>query len=116
MKLLEEIRRQPEHIRGTMFALSVISVFSIVGLIWYQSLEKNLYTMLNPVDQANPDQNKYAQNNDSSLLGDIGGSLKGFGANIIGLIGIDEEEASSIVDVRSDADGRAYLLPLSEDK
>jgi len=116
MRLLEEIRKQPEHIRTAMFALSVISVFSIVGLVWYQSLERNLYVMLNPVDQANPDQNRYAQENNSSLLGNIGNSLKGLGAGIAGFVGVDQEEKNGEVIHISDGDGRAYLLPLSQDR
>ena len=115
MSILDEIREQPEHIRKIMFGFCVITTISIVGVIWYRSLEKNLFALLNPDEMAN--QPKYAQTN-SGLLGDIGNTFKDLGGTISNFIGIKSDSS----DTGSDGanipieSGKTYLLPLSGPK
>ena len=44
-----------------MFSLCVVTTVSLVGMVWYNSFEKNLYVLLNPgdiTDQRNLAENK----------------------------------------------------------
>ena len=116
MSILDEIREQPEHIRKIMFGFCVITTISIVGVIWYRSLEKNLFALLNPDEMAN--QPKYAQTS-SGLFGDIGSTFKDLGGTIFNFIGIKSEpnniENSSDTSAPAESD-KTYLLPLSGKK
>ena len=99
-----------------MFGLCVVTTISLVGMVWYNSFEKNLYVLLNPGENA--DQKYLAENkNVPSLLGDIGKTgqdLKAAFLNIFNLTGNDKKEnVESGQDVDS---GRVYMLPLSGKK
>ena len=48
MKLLQEIRNQPEHIRHIMMWLCVVITFSLVALVWFRTTEARLVAMLHP--------------------------------------------------------------------
>ena len=116
MSILDEIREQPEHVRKIMFGFCVITTVSIVGVIWYRSLEKNLFALLNPDEMAN--QPKYAQTN-SGLFGDIGSTFEDLGGTIFNFIGIKSEPNDMGVGNNSNVpaeSGKAYLLPLSGNK
>ena len=94
MSFLDESRKQPQHHREIMFGLCVITTISLVGMVWYNSFEKNLYVLLNPgetTDQRNLAENK----NVPSLLGDIGRTgqdLKAAFLNILNLTGNDKKD------------------------
>ena len=47
MKLLQEIRNQPEHIRHIMMWLCVVTSFSVVALVWFRTTQARLVAMLN---------------------------------------------------------------------
>src|SRR3989339_1394094 len=113
MSILDEIREQPEHIRKIMFGFCVITTISIVGVIWYRSLEKNLFALLNPDEMAN--QPKYAQTS-SGLFGDIGSTFKDLGGTIFNFIGVDNEDRNSDTQNNQNPvveNEKGYLLPLS---
>lgn len=128
MSFLDEIRKQPRHHREIMFGLCVVTTISLVGMVWYNSFEKNLYVLLNPGENA--DQRFLAENkNVPSLLGNIsetGKDLKAAFYNIFssvgGFIGNDKMDlptgqAGIIIDNTKPSDfERVYTLPMSEKK
>lgn len=48
MSLLHEIQKQPQAVREFMFFLSVVTTLSVVGLVWFNSFQHDLYVLLNP--------------------------------------------------------------------
>ncbi len=48
MKILDEIKQQPEHIRQMFMWVLVVITFSVVGFVWFRSTEKKLVALLNP--------------------------------------------------------------------
>ena len=125
MSFLHEIRKQPQHHREIMFGLCVITTISLVGMVWYNSFEKNLYVLLNPGE--NVDQRYLATANGGtvaetknipSLLGDIGKTgqdLKAAFLNIFNLTGNDKKDII-IENTNNNDSERVYTLPLSEKK
>lgn len=124
MSFLDEIRRQPRHHREIMFGLCVVTTISLVGMVWFNSFEKNLYVLLNPGENA--DQRFLAENEESktdlSLFGNIGQTgqeLKAtfydifyaIGGNLTGNNGKDV-----IIENTNNDSGRVYMLPVSEKK
>ena len=129
MSFLDELRKQPKHHRELMFGLCVVTTFSLVGMVWYNSFEKNLYVLLNPeevTDQRNlatanggaPSKAGAENKNVPSLLGDIGQTGKDLKAscyNIFNLTGDDKKD--NIVESPKDNDsGKVYVLPISGSK
>ena len=116
MSFLNEIRKQPQHHREIMFGFCVVTTISLVGMVWYNSFEKNLYVLLNPGETT--DQKNFAENkNVPSLLGDIGKTgqdLKAAFLNIFNLTNNDKKE--SVESGKNIDSGRVYLLPFSEKK
>lgn len=130
MSFLDEIRRQPRHHREIMFGLCVVTTVSLVGMVWFNSFEKNLYVLLNPEESA--DNRFLAENEESkaalSLFGSIsqtGKELKAtflgifssiggsaFGGNLAG----DDKKEIIIDDMKVNDSGKVYTLPLSEKK
>ena len=115
MSFLDDIRKQPQHHREIMFGLCVVTTISLVGMVWYNSFEKNLYVLLNPGDIT--DQRNLAENkNVPSLLGDIGKTgqdLKAAFLNIFNLTGNDKKD--NVIDgTKVSEPTRVYTLPLSE--
>ena len=51
MKLLQEIRQQPEHIRHIMMWLCVVTTFSLVALVWFRTTQQRLVAMLHPAEK-----------------------------------------------------------------
>ena len=117
MSFLDEIRKQSQHHREIMFGLCVVTTISLVGMVWYNSFEKNLYVLLNPGETT--DQRNFAENkNVPSLLGDIGRTgqdLKAAFLNILNLTGNDKKD-NIIENTKVNDSGRVYLLPFSEKK
>lgn len=100
-----------------MFGLCVITTISLVGMVWYNSFEKNLYVLLNPEETTN--QRNLAENkNVPSLLGDIGKIAQDLKASFYSIFNLtDSDKKHNIVENPKDNDsGRVYTLPLSEEK
>ena len=129
MSFLDEIRKQPQHHREIMFGLCVVTTISLVGMVWFNSFEKNLYVLLNPEDSANqrnlatanggaPSTAGAQNNNVPSLLGDIGKTgqdLKAAFLNIFNLTSNEENE--NVVEKEKPSEpARVYTLPLSGSK
>lgn len=138
MKLLEEIRNQPEHIRHVMMWLCVVTTFSFVALVWFRTTETRLVAMLHPTDSleappadrfADRDLRKLAedrilaakQDNSASPLASILNSFSLLRASIGELLGNSQAEISQtanskILQNSSLNNGQAKALPLSKDK
>lgn len=120
MSFLDEIRRQPRHHREIMFGLCVITTISLVGMVWFNSFEKNLYVLLNPEENAD---NRFLAENEEiktplSLFGSIGQTGKDLKAtfyNIFNLDG-DGQENDFVENENINDSGRVYMLPLSGSK
>lgn len=117
MSFLEEIRRQPHHHREIMFGFCVVTTISLVGMVWYNSFEKNLYVLLNPGEST--DQRYLAENkNVPSLLGDIGETVKDLKASFYSILNLTGNDKKDIMIDNTNANdsGKVYMLPLSEKK
>lgn len=117
MSFLEEIRRQPQHHREIMFGLCVVTTISLVGMVWYNSFEKNLYVLLNPDE--NTDQRYLAENkNVPSLLGDIGKTGQDLKATFYNIFNLNSNDGKEIIieNKKVNDSGKVYTLPTSEKK
>ena len=129
MSFLDEIRKQPQHHREIMFGLCVVTTISLVGMVWYNSFEKNLYVLLNPGENADqrylatanggaPSKAGAENKNVPSLLGDMGKTgqdLKAAFLSIFNLTGNDKKD-DVIENMKINDSGRVYTLPISEPK
>lgn len=52
MKLIKQIREQPLHIRKAFMWTLVVVTFSFVGVMWFQTTQKNFVALLHPQDAA----------------------------------------------------------------
>ncbi|OGN27556.1 MAG: hypothetical protein A3A33_05040 [Candidatus Yanofskybacteria bacterium RIFCSPLOWO2_01_FULL_49_25] len=86
MKLLDEIRQQPEHIRHIFMWTMVVLSFSIIGFVWFQSKSRQVVALLNP-EKAQQDEARNLAANDKSPspFAAIGNSFKDLTANISAL-------------------------------
>ena len=96
-----------------MFALSVVTSVSLIGMIWFNSFQKNLYVMLNP-EQAT-DQRLFADNYTyPSLLSSIFQAGKNMKASISNLLNIGKDNMGKIVNNQTGE--QPHLLPLAGEK
>ena len=110
MALIHDIRNQPRHIRKLMFGLSVITTVSLVGMIWFNSFQNNMYALLNPAEE-NPDQSQFAQAPQvKSPLASMKDAFKSAGASIMGLFGSEKDAEIQ----PTPFEGKARSFPLSE--
>ena len=115
MPLMKHIRSQSVFIRGIMFILSVVTVLSLVGAVWFQSFQQNLYALLNPGQEEQ--QRVLVQEGNPSPFASIGQLFSGLKASITSLFGgsrsidFDKDPGTDDNQVR-----RARLLPLSPSK
>jgi hypothetical protein len=115
MSFLHEIRKQPQHHREIMFGLCVVTTISLVGMVWYNSFQQNLYALLNPGQGV--DQTNLAQQTEPSMFGgvaQVGQDLKAAFLSIFNLTGGSKD--INIVNTKAEDSGRVYTLPLSEKK
>lgn len=117
MSFLDEIRKQPQHHREIMFGLCVVTTISLVGMVWYNSFEKNLYVLLNPGENTDP---KYLADNKTvpSLLGDIGKTGQDLKAAFLDIFNLTSNDKKDIIieNTKANNSERVYMLPLSEKK
>ena len=115
MSFLDDIRKQPQHHREIMFGLCVVTTISLVGMVWYNSFQKNLYVLLNPGQ--NVSQSNLAKQSEPSMFGgvsQVGKDLKAAFYNIFNLTGNDKK--GNVVNTKVNDPGRVYTLPLSGKK
>jgi len=99
-----------------MFGLCVVTTISLVGMVWYNSFQQNLYALLNPGENAN--QRYLAENkNTPSLFGDIGKTAQDLKASFLSIFNLTGSDKKDIIIENTNNDsGRVYTLPLSEKK
>ena len=117
MSFLEDLRKQPRLHREIMFGLCVVTTISLVGMVWYNSFEKNLYVLMNPEEVSN--QKNLAENtNLPSLMGDIGKTGQDLKATFYSIFNFNSEDKNENVIERTNANGsgKVYLLPSSGSK
>jgi len=117
MSLLHEIRHQPPHIRKLMFGLSIITTVSLVGMIWFQSFQSNMYALLNP-ETINPEDQRYyavVDEKTKSPFALMKGAFKDVSASIFGIFGEDSGDTAPARPTPGSS-VRALPLPLSEPK
>lgn len=119
MPLLQEIRKQPEHIRHIFMWLCVVIVFSMVSFVWFRSTQQTFVAMLHPEEVRQlKEQNRLAQEAGRSPLANLWSSWGLLRASLAELVTgpsldlVNKEEAapdqSQTVPTRS--------LPLSGNK
>lgn len=117
MKLLDDIRKQPEETRNILFGLSVFITVLLVGAIWFHSFQKNLYVLLNSEE----DVQKILAKEDNSvpslfaLVGQSVGDLKGLISDFLNSDG-NLNNINSSKDSDKTESGKVYVLPLSGSK
>jgi len=116
MSFLDDIRKQPQGTREIMFGLSVFITVLAIGLVWFRSFERDIYTLLNPqedVEKALAVQNAPVP----SLFGYIwqtAGDVKGL---VSGLFGNQQPTTGNLQQQKLETKGgKVYILPLSEYK
>ena len=115
MSFLEEIRKQPRHVREMMFGFCIITTVSVIGMIWFRSFEEDLFVLLNPESEK---QDKfYAERNRRTpvVYANLTKAIGDLRANLYNVLGFFDDYSSK--DLESEEyKGKAYQLPLSEDK
>lgn len=115
MSLIKHIRSQSTFVRGIMFSLSVVTVLSLVGVVWFQSVQQNLYALLNP--DTEDQQRFFAQTESPSPLASIGQLFASLRASITELFGGSSDEGFDTGSGAGDNQvQRARLLPLPANK
>jgi hypothetical protein len=119
MSFLEEIRKQSHGVRQAIFFLSVIITVSIIGTVWFNSFQKDLYVTLNSEEEY--EQKFYAQEDSGRKFPPLewaGNGLVALRAGMYSLLDFNSSDASGGVDKKSidDREKRVYLFPISQDK
>lgn len=116
MSFLDDIRKQPKHVREIMFALCVVTTVSLVGIIWFRSFETNLFVLMNP----EPDkQARFFAERDKRtpiLYANITKAYTDLRASMYSALGFIQDYNSNQVKIEEDLKGDAHVLPLSGDK
>lgn len=117
MSFLDDIRKQPRHIREIMFGFCVVITVSLVGLVWFRSFEKDLFVMLNP--ELEKQEKFYAERKKRTPLvyASVTKALGNLRATLYDAFGFFDDYNSKQVQVEEEEyKGEAYKLPLSGDK
>jgi hypothetical protein len=102
-----------------MFGLCVVTTISLVGMVWYNSFERNLYVLLNPEEATSQRFLAESQTIPASLLGNIsqtGKDLKALFYNIFNLNNDDKKNDVTDEGTKVQDSGKVYTLPMSEKK
>ncbi len=116
MSFLDEIRKQPQHIREIMFGLCVITTVSVVGMIWFRSFEEDLFVLLNP--ELEKQDQFYAERSKRTptVYANVTKAFGNLRATLYDAMGFFEDYNSKQIDVGEELEGEAHKLPLSGDK
>jgi len=116
LSFLDDIRKQPQHVREIMFALCVVITISLVGLVWFRSFEEDIFVMLNP--EPEKQEKFYAEREQRTPLiyANITRGLGSMRATLYDAFGFLEDYNSKKVEVEEEYTGEAHKLPLSGNK
>lgn len=132
MSFLKDIKNQSQASREIMFALSVVITVSLIGVVWFNSFQENIYVMLNPDKETEQKffaggSEKFAYLYDKqktdlpslfSSIGQTGKNLKAAFLNVLNMKNNDIEISPSVSPQSQgeSLNNRTYLLPLSGNK
>ena len=116
MSFLDEIKKQPQHIRETMFVFCVIITISLVGIVWFRSFEEDLFVMLNPEPEKQDKFYASRQERTPLIYANLTKVLGNMRATLYDAMGFMEDYTSSGVGVEEEYKGDVHELPLSGDK
>ncbi len=110
--MLDEIRKQPSHIRALFMWLSVFIAFSAVVFVWVNSFQQKLVFMLEEPEQK-------AALEDRSPFAMIGLSVNDLKATVFDLFGLakgtkEQDEVFKNMEDRVEERIKPRLLPVSE--
>lgn len=114
MTLFTDIRNQKPAVRFVLFALSSFLVISLIGVVWFSSVRRELVAAVND----DPAVLEELDANAPDPLAAIGRVVSTITASIGSLIGIDPDagltEQGFDRNGRNENTGGVHLLPLSE--
>lgn len=116
MSFLNEIKKQPQHVREIMFGFCVIITVSLAGIVWFRSFEEDLFVMLNPEEEKQ--ERFYAERDQRTPLiyASVVGALGDLRATIYNALGFFNDYSSSGTKQEPEYTGEVHKLPLSGDK
>ena len=112
--IIHEIRQQPHHVRELATILCTVVVVAVVVLVWFNSFQRDIYTMLNPGQQSEAQDKLFAQES-KSLFGSIIQTLSDGKAQISNLFsGKSQTDVVNTQDQQTDPGARTvHPLPVS---
>jgi hypothetical protein len=117
MNFLEEIQKQPKHVREIMFSLCVITAISLVGLIWFRSFEEDLFVLLNPDPERQEQFYTERQKRTPVAFANLTQALGNLRATLYDSFGfLDDYSGANEIKVEEELKGDVYKLPISGDK
>lgn len=116
MSFLDEIHKQPRHVREIMFALSVVITMSLVGIIWFRSFEEDLFVLLNPEPEKQEKFYTEREKRTPTIYATVSDTVVNLRATIYNAMGFFDDYNSSKVEVEEEYMGEVQKLPLSGDK
>ena len=116
MSLLDEIHKQPKHIREIMFGLCVVTTISLVGMVWFRSFEEDLFVLMNPEKERQDKFYAAREQRTPTVYANITKSFVNMRASIYNAMGFLENYSSKQVEVEKDYEGNVNKLPISGDK
>ncbi len=116
VSFLDEIRKQPRHVREIMFGFCVVITISLVGLVWFRSFEEDLFVLLNP--ESEKQEKFYAEREKRTPLvyAAMSEAVINLRATLYNALGFLDNYSSNEVKVEEEYTGETNKLPLSEDK
>lgn len=116
MSFLDDIQKQPKHVREIMFGMCVVITVSLVGLIWFRSFEEDLFVMLNP--DAGKQEKFYAERDKRTpvVYASLTQALGNLQATLYDAFGFLGDYSSKKVNNDKEYTGETHKLPLSGDK
>lgn len=116
MSFLDEIKKQPRHVREIMFALCVITTVALTGMIWFHSFEENLFVLLNPEPEKQEKFYAERESRNPVIYANITKALGNMRATLYDAFGFLEESNSKEIKVEEEYVGETNKLPLSGDR
>ena len=116
MNFLDEIRKQPKHIREIMFALCVITTISLIGMIWFRSFEKDMFVLLNPSQEVQDKFFAERSQRTPTVYANVTKAFVNMRASVYDAMGFLKDYNSNQVDVDPEYKGEARKLPISGDR
>ena len=109
--IIHEIRQQPHHVRELATVLCTIVVVAVVVFVWFNSFQRNIYALLNPEEQSQAQDKKFAEES-KSLFGYIVQVFSDGKAQIYNLFG-DNKQTDVVNNQSTTGDDQIHPLPVS---